>query len=237
MSTLETITALIFLPSSIVAGVVFILRKFFEQSLARDLERYGANLKAEFEHSRLRLENDLQTKFFEFQTKFSLYHQKQAEVIEELYVMLCETEWTVSGLVSPVQGNDKRSVKERVAEADEMFVALARFFGKKRIYLANDVCQKMDTILNAMRKSVVQFSVGQMEPSGTVSDMRMWAEAWKVMDEEFPPLKEALEHQFREILSALPNSAAPRVISPDRPQLASNEHTVGASVLPPSGSR
>jgi hypothetical protein len=77
MGTLETIIALIFLPSSIVAGLVFILRKFFEQALLRDIERFKVGLQSELEQSKLRLENVLQTKYFEFQTKFSSYHQKQ----------------------------------------------------------------------------------------------------------------------------------------------------------------
>src|SRR5260370_23111942 len=211
MNTLETIITLIFLPSSIVAGIVFVLRKFFEQGLARDIEKYKANLQAELEHTKLRLENDLQTKFFEFQTKFSLYHQKQVEVIEELYEMLSETQWTVSELVSLVGTCDERPTTERVNEADERSVALARFYGKKRIYLNEDVCDKMDAILKTMRKSVVTFSVGQMEPRSGATDTRMWAEAWKIMEEEFPPLKEALEHQLRGILSVLSSRATQQI--------------------------
>src|SRR5260370_25479745 len=138
MNTLETIITLIFLPSSIVGGIVFVLRKFFEQGLARDIEKYKANLQAELEHTKLRLENDLQTKFFEFQTKFSLYHQKQVEVIEELYEMLSETQWTVSELVSLVGTGDERPSTERVKGADGGSVAVARFYGKMR-FDRNDV--------------------------------------------------------------------------------------------------
>src|SRR5437879_2831943 len=106
MNTLQTVITLIFLPSSIVGGMVFVLRKFFEQGLARDIAKYEAKLDADLIQAKLRLENELQTKFFEFQTKFSFYHQKQVDVIETLYEMLCETEWTVGRLVHPISPND-----------------------------------------------------------------------------------------------------------------------------------
>ena len=41
MDTLETVITLIFLPTAIVGGIVFVLRKFFEQILSRDIENYG----------------------------------------------------------------------------------------------------------------------------------------------------------------------------------------------------
>src|SRR5437879_2113717 len=121
MSTLQTVITLIFLPTSIVGGIVFVLRKFFEQGLARDIEKYKARLDADLTQAKLRLENELQTKFFEFQTKFSLYHQKQVDVIETLYEMLSETEWIVARLVHPISpgDQDQRSTPDRVNEADE----------------------------------------------------------------------------------------------------------------------
>jgi hypothetical protein len=205
MNTLETILALIFLPSSIVAGIFFMLRKFFEQALSRDIEQFKAKLQSELEQSKLRLENELQTKYFEFQTKFSSYHQKQAEVIGELFGMLNETEWVVTKLVHPMRSGDQRPIQEQVYEADGQCVALSRFFTKNRIYLDDDVCQKMDTIIHGMRRAIIRFNVSHMNVNGNPS-VDMWIEAWKVMEEELPPLKKALESQFRKSLSVVPDA-------------------------------
>jgi len=155
----------------------------------------------EFEQSKLRLENELHTKLFEFQTKFSLYHQKQASIIGEVYEKLSEAEMYVSHSVHPIQF-DGTPAAEKADEADEKCVDLARFYNRHRIYLDEDVCQKMDSILAAMRKSVVKLSVSQMEPAGA-GDVQMRSEAWKVMENEVPPIKEALERKFRQILSAV----------------------------------
>lgn len=205
MNTLETIIALIFLPTSIVAGIVFVLRKFFEQALSRDIERFKVNLQSELEQTKLRLENELQTKYFEFQTKFSSYHEKQAEVIGELYGMLNETEWAVVELVHPMQSGGGRLVAERVYETDGKCVELSRFFSKHRIHLDDDICEKMDTIISALRKAIVGFNVSHMNLSGNPS-VDMWIEAWKIMEDELPPLKKALESQFRRSLSVAPDA-------------------------------
>jgi hypothetical protein len=201
MNTLETIIALVFLPSSIVAGVIFVLRKFFEQALSRDIERFKATLHIELEQSKLRLQNELQTEYFKFQTKFSSYHQKQSEIIGELYGRLNEAEWVVEELVKRPSGGG-RPITERISEADSKCVELSRFFSKNRIYLEDDVCQKIDIIIKAMRTAIVKFNVSQMNITGNPS-LDIWLEAWKVIEEELPPIKKTLETQFRKSLSAV----------------------------------
>jgi hypothetical protein len=198
MTTIQTVVTIILTPTLIVGGLVFILRKLFEQLLSRDIENYKAKLQIEFEHSKLRLENELQARLFEFQTKFSLYRQAQAEVIGELYEILSETEMIVSSLVNPVQSHDRKTQPERIDEAEEQKVRLARFLNKKRIYLDENVCQKMDTVIVALQKALVRFEGSQRGPL----ILEMWHDAWKVMEEEVPPIKRALERAFRQALSA-----------------------------------
>ena len=115
----------------------------------------------------------------------------------------------LSHSVHPVQLNG-RSPKEKIDEADEKCVDLARFYNRHRIYLDEDVCQKMDNILAAMRASVVKFSISQMEPQSR-SDIEMQTEAWKVMKNEVPPIKVALECKFRQVLSAVGSNDTQRV--------------------------
>ena len=207
MSIIETIIVLIFLPSSIVAGIIFVLRKFFEQALTRDIERFKGNLQSELEQTKLQFANELQRKYFEFQTKFSSYHQKQVEVIGELYGMLNETEWSVIELVHPMQSGVGRTITEKVHETYGKCVELSRFFSKHRIYLNEDICQIMDTIITELRKSIIKFDVSHMNVSGN-PDLDMWLEAWKVMEEELPRLKKALENQFRRNLSIIPDESS-----------------------------
>jgi|GEM_PF-4650461 len=200
MNTLETVIALIFIPTSIVGGIIFILRKFFEQALSRDIKKYEANLKAEFELSKMRFDNELQTKLFEFQTKFSLYHQRRAEVIGELYGMLQEAVESVSALMSPSQSNDGRSLSEKYNETLEKCRTLREFFMKRRIYLEEDICGRLDSILQNMHVALTGFRISHEEPR-QAGDSNMRHEAWKVINEVVPIVRNDLERQFRKSLS------------------------------------
>jgi hypothetical protein len=193
---------LIFLPTTIVGGIIFILRKFFEQILSRDIENYKAKLQVEFEHSKIRLENALQIKFFEFQTKFSLYHQKRAEVTSEIYGMLSEAIMSASILVHPIQFGSDKSQHEKIDETALLWKSLSDFYRKHRIYLDEDVCDKMDSLLKTVNKALINFGMSQEKSQNPTADRKMWEGAWKIMENEVPPIQKGLERQFRQCLSA-----------------------------------
>src|SRR6266508_4463630 len=121
MNPMETIIALIFAPTSIVAAVTWLLTKYFEKTLSRDIEGYKAKLQHEFEQSKIRLENELQAKLFEHQTKFSLFHNKRAVVISELYSLLHDATLSVSILVNPAQYDDGKTNLERNTETANVY--------------------------------------------------------------------------------------------------------------------
>ena len=108
----QQLITLILTPTLIIAVIAYVLRGFFQQLLSRDLENQRSNLQKELEghkqrlqsefetykikiqneqeQIKLHLQNDLQKKLHEFQTKFSIYHQKQTEVVSELYSLLVD---------------------------------------------------------------------------------------------------------------------------------------------------
>lgn len=197
MNTLETIVTLIFTPTAIVTVFAIILKKFFEQALSRDIENYKARLHAEFEHSKIRLENELQTKLFEYQTRFSLFHNKQAEVIGELYGRLSDTTEILRMVVNPVQLHSDNEQSEKVIEARDKYNALAEFFIRHRIYLSEEICDKVDAVLIALRLALAKYGIGQ-NPHDADHGLEMWHQAWKSISDEVPPLLKELERQFRQ---------------------------------------
>jgi hypothetical protein len=206
MSTIQSILTIILAPTLIVGAIAFVLREFFRHGLLRDLEDFKARLQAEAEQSKLRMESDLRSTQFAFQTKFSLYHQRQADVIEALYEKLAETERIVKQLVSPVQSSEGRTKEDRFSEADQAKVDLARFVDKKRIYFDEGICSHLDSIIITLQKALAGFYVSQREEKCDRADTQLWLEAWGVMEKEVPPVRKALEQQFRQILSAIPSS-------------------------------
>lgn len=211
MDLLSTIIALIFLPTSIVAGIVFVMRKFFEQGLNRDLESFKAKCSIEIEQSKAQFEADLKTRLFEFETKFSSFHQKQTEIIRELYSLLVDAEFAVIDLVHPMQPSPNERTPEIMQFAEEKCVELYRFFSKHTIYLDPSVCDDVEKVMQALRMAIAKFQTSRLGVYGN-QDMQMWFDAWEVMIKEIPPTKKALESHFRKTFASTPEE---RLLKPN----------------------
>jgi|SRR5690349_8520883 len=213
MNTLQTVITLIFLPTSIVGGIVFVLRKFFEQGLARDIEKYRTALQTELERSKLQMQNDLQIKLFEYQTKFSSLHQKQAEVIGDLYGFLGDAKEHIVRLVDPTfNPTDTAHIEATRAK----YQAVAECFVKNRIYLEENTCDRIDDLLRKWRVAMMKASIGQRpEPGG--HGVEWWGQAWESVRDEVPPILRELETQFRAFLSPTFKTDAEQIVGPEPP--------------------
>jgi hypothetical protein len=191
MGPLQTIIATLI--ASIVAGAVSL---YLTNRKQRKLEEHKARLQGELEQSKLRMQNDLQLKFFEYQTRFSLLHQRQAEVIRDLYGMLGDAHEYIKHLVSPTfDPSDSKHAESTWAK----YNTLAECYVKNRIYLEEETCKRMDELLLKMRMAMTKSSLGQRpEPGGR--GIELWHEAWKSVSNEVPPILKELENQFRAFL-------------------------------------
>ena len=194
---------LILAPTFIVGAVVFVLRTFFQQLLSRDIEKFKVSLQTEADRSKLQLENYLQAELFEFQTKFSGYYQKQAEVIGTFYEKLSETQMMIAEVVHPLQFGSEKSDKERFREAFDNKVDLARFFEKRRIYFDQQVCEQITGVLRTMHQVLITFQYSQEWALGgrESPDLEKWNDAFSIMEQEVPVLRASLEDRFRHLLS------------------------------------
>ena len=186
-----TIAALI---ATIVSGTISVLITHRKQ---RQLEDYKAALQTELERSKLQMQNELQIKFFEYQTKFSSLHQEQAHIIKELYGLLGEANEYITQLVSPTF-NPADTAHAEATQAK--YNKLAECFVKNRIYLEEETCSRIDDLLRKLRVAMMKASVGQRpEPGG--HGVEWWGEAWESIRSEIPPILKELETQFRTFLA------------------------------------
>jgi hypothetical protein len=190
MSPLETIIATTI--ASVFAGM---LSLYLSNRKQRQLEAYKANLQAQLEHAKLQTQNDLQIKFFEYQTRFSTLHQRQAEVINELYGLLGQAHEYIIHMVSPFFDPNNSA---HVVATTEKYNLLAECFVKNRIYLDEATCKGIDDLLPKLKMAMTKASLGhQREPGGHKS----WGEAWDSVRNDVPPILKDLETQFRALLS------------------------------------
>jgi hypothetical protein len=193
MSTLQTIIA-----TAVATIISSAISLYLTRIKERDLEAYKAKLHTELEQSKIQMQNALQIKFFEYQTRFSLLHQKQAEVISGIYAMLTDTNEYIRYLVSPTFDTTDSKHAELTRTK---YNSLAQYFVSNRIYLEEEVCDRLDELLLKMRMAMTKSSIGQKPSDPSGRGLELWHEAWKSVEDEVPPILKELEGQFRKYLS------------------------------------
>lgn len=195
MIPLQTIIATLI--ASVVSGTIAVYLSHRKQ---RQLEAHKASLQAELEQSKLQMQNDLQIKFFEYQTRFSLLHQRQAEVIKDLYGLLADTNENIRHLVSPMFNVTDITDIKHAETTTAKYNALAEYFVKNRIYFEDGTCNRIDELLLKMRSAMTKARLGQ-RPQAGARGTELWGEAWDEVTKEMPPILRELEMQFRAFFS------------------------------------
>src|SRR6476661_4381196 len=148
MSPLETIIA-----TAIASAFAGALSIYLTNRKQRQLEGYKATLQAELEQAKLQTQNDLQIKFFEYQTRFSTLHQRQADVIKELYGLLGQANEYILHMVSPTFDPNN---SDHVVTTTEKYNLLAECFVKNRIYLDEATCERIDDLLPKLKMAMTK---------------------------------------------------------------------------------
>ena len=79
----------------LIVVIGFLLRSLFRQLLSIDMANYQHELEIQTE----RFRSELGISAFEHQTRFSALHVKRAQVIAELYSLLCQAEQDASQIM------------------------------------------------------------------------------------------------------------------------------------------
>jgi hypothetical protein len=204
---LEEIIKLIFAPAAIVAAFVYIFQKLFEKNLSKDIAKYKNQLDTEFESAKSRLENELKIQLFQYQTNFSLFHQKQASLTAELYKKLVIASKSITNLVKKYQPANQNNLNEKKKETSELWIDLSSFFDENRIYFDESICEKIDSIIEVTANAFNEFDFAhtfamQSSDSYKPDETGLWPKAANELKEKLPPLKKDLENFLRIILKA-----------------------------------
>lgn len=219
MAWLESLTHVLLSvsASTIVVGVVgYLGRHAVSQYLLKDLEKYRSKLAREVEEQRHeftkeleKFKRELDVVLSERQARFSLMHQKRAEVITKLYGLIAPAEKALRRMAAPMRWgsasedeNNKQREAER-AEAAKACEALQDFFDQNRIFLGEQSAALCDELLTHVRDGYHEFVFSQKPYSGTDrADHKQWMAAWKKITEHLPPAKKALEQDLRRALGS-----------------------------------
>ncbi len=175
------------------------MRTLFQQGLQRDIEKFKARLQSEQNTAQATLQTQLQAQLFEYQARFSTFHTKQSEVLGRTYELLFDPYEHIKDYVHPIDINGPPS-QEQLEQIVSKFNDLTGYFHKNRIYLPENVCFKMDSLLKEM-KSALQQNVRARQKELPGTNFELWQSSWQSMENKVPPLMKELEQEFRKSVS------------------------------------
>jgi hypothetical protein len=80
----------------------------------------------------------------------------------------------------------------------ELYNRLAAEYWGKKIFLEKEICVKVEAVISTTKTAIIDFQLSQ-DPQA--KDTKVWAQAFRSMDKQVPPLLAELEDTFRTMLS------------------------------------
>lgn len=184
MDYTQQIIALILAPSSVLIGVAFLLRKWFDNQFALELET--------------------------FKTRFSYIHNKRADVLGRMYSHLVDATNALSQLTSLVKFNDGRSIENQKQEVVSAFSIFHNLYRRNRLYIDKDICEDIDAILKIMASAYYDYDIATWghKHHHDKTHVELLKKAWEQMSVQIPPLFDKIELRFRTILGVIDNKGA-----------------------------
>jgi hypothetical protein len=171
--------------------------------IVKRIEVYKTDLSKKLETHRSQLQADFQTRFYEFQTRYSWLHQRRAETIEKLYALLARVETDLQIWVSSLHELREQTEDEHYRTAEDHFQQINNFFDEKRIYFDEETSESFFEMVRATRVLYDHYTSVQWA-SGSASEQASWLKqrAAQLKEQNINPLMALLEARFRRLLEA-----------------------------------
>ena len=185
--------------------------------IVKRIEVYKTDLSKKLETHRSQLQTDFQTRFYEFQTRYSWLHQRRAETIEKLYALLARVETDLQIWVSSLHELREQTEDEHYRTAEDHFQQINNFFDEKRIYFDEETSESFFEMVRATRVLYDHYTSVQWA-SGSASEQASWLKqrAAQLKEQNVNPLMALLETRFRWLLEAeTPSHHLDRTSPPD----------------------
>ena len=127
--------------------------------MSKDLERHREQLKRETETALTTMRHELGMVAQEHALKASELQTRRAAVIAEIYGLLADVEWEASMYVSLADLTGKNSNDEQHAKVEAKVEQFYRYFNRNRIYLPEDTCQTVWSVMNGMVQATNKMKV------------------------------------------------------------------------------
>jgi hypothetical protein len=193
------------------AAVGWLIRTILTDRLARDAEEFKTKLQTDADAQMEHLKTSLQMTALEHQVRFSKLHEKQAEVIAEVYSQVVIVSRNATRFIMTSEGSPieelRANYKATTTDIDKLIVMI----DTRRIYIPANACELLDKFSRAMGRTV--FSAGaparfnSQDPRVQQANYDALTKAMNVAASDFPIILSELEQEFRRILGEAPSAA------------------------------
>lgn len=192
-------------PTTIVGAlIVYFVKDLVSKSLDAQLQNHKAALDKDVKEFELRLSNQLNKLSFEYQTKFSTFHQKEVEVIGEVYGRLANAHSPINQLlVKQAWTVDEETQKSLVDSALKSIREFENYYRAHRIYLDHDICDKLDSLHESISKANQSYVIAKSTRSYDIQrGNKLFEASSQELKEKAQPILNDLETEFRKKLAA-----------------------------------
>jgi len=185
MNLFKEILVLTLTPASVNVLLIYLGKKFIDSKISIKLAVF---------------KKDLEKSLFEHKTHYSLFHEKQAEVIGILYGKIVQTASQIHRLVDIFQFSDGKPLSQKKREVKEIGNDMLDYYKEHRIYLEEDICKIIDKMNDTFRSVYFRFDLSQTEEEYKPDPTGEWIKASKELDNAIPELKKKLEEDLKKVL-------------------------------------
>lgn len=188
-------------PSAIILVIAYLVRKYLDNASARELEVFKSKMSHEFDLLKISFEKNLDKSLFEYQTRYSFYHNKLVEIIATLYGLMNDAKDSMTRLTATMQMTDGTPLKDKKKETADIFNKFGDYYSKNRIFLDQIMCTKIEELLDALHLAFITFDISQMGDGYEKDETGGWVESFDIVRQKASPIALDLEKKFREIVS------------------------------------
>lgn len=178
--------------ASIFVSALFILAKYlFEHSLAKDLDKFKADISLEIEKYKSQLEKEN----IKHTIQYSKLHTDRAEIIKELYFKICDVESSMSRFDATINDNNEFNEKGRIMI--KAYVEYVDYYKKNKIFFKSEYCSLMKEVEDTFKE---YLPIDLLQKKTLDERKEFWKKEKAKILKQIRFLKEKLEDDFRSML-------------------------------------
>lgn len=177
--------------------------KDHESDLNKRLEDYKKGLSIELEGHKIQLQSDFQRRFYEFQTRYNLFHQKRAEAIEKLFGFLAIVQNDLQNWAYYEHLERTETIDAFYGKMKNHLDELSDHFDQKRIYFDEDIKKNVIQLVQTTYALLsAHDTIEQARRTDHQAGQQLKAQAANIIGQHIHPTMRLLEERIRNILSA-----------------------------------